>query len=86
MVYQPIYDLGTGRVVGSEALARLQAAEPYQPPDVWFSRAAIVGREIELETCAIQLALQALTRSLRRSTSPSMPHLRPSSWVSSARR
>ena len=59
MVYQPIYDLGTGRVVGFEALARF-TAEPYQPPDVWFSRAAIVGREIELETRAIQLALQAL--------------------------
>lgn len=59
MVYQPIYDLGTSRVVGFEALARF-TAEPYLAPDAWFSRAAIVGREIELETRAIQLALQAL--------------------------
>jgi EAL domain-containing protein (putative c-di-GMP-specific phosphodiesterase class I) len=59
MVYQPIYDVEAGRVVGFESLARF-AAEPYQTPDVWFSLAAVVGREIELESRAIELALVAL--------------------------
>lgn len=59
MVYQPIVDLAQGRVVGFESLARF-AADPYRTPDVWFAEAALVGRELALETLAIQQALQAL--------------------------
>lgn len=56
MVFQPIVDLRTNRVVGFESLARF-SAEPYRTPDVWFSEAGLVGRAVELETQAIRMAL-----------------------------
>ncbi|WP_422015682.1 sensor domain-containing phosphodiesterase [Roseateles sp.] len=59
IVYQPIFDVGTHRVVGFEALSRF-AAEPYRAPDIWFAEAALAGRAIELETRAIRLAVSAL--------------------------
>jgi EAL domain-containing protein (putative c-di-GMP-specific phosphodiesterase class I) len=61
MVYQPIVGVKTGRVVAFEALARF-ATDPYRPPDVWFSEAALAGRANELETMAIRLALANLHR------------------------
>src|SRR3970040_2172627 len=42
-VFQPIMDLVTRRVVGYEALARLQV-EPKRPPDQWFAAAVEVGQ------------------------------------------
>ena len=57
MVYQPIVDVGTARVGGFESLARFPA-QPIRPPDVWFAEAALVGRELALETLAIQQALR----------------------------
>ncbi|MDT9001085.1 EAL domain-containing protein [Paucibacter sp. APW11] len=59
MVYQPICDVQGGRVLGFESLARF-ASEPYRAPDVWFSEVAQLGRQIELESRAIRLALMAL--------------------------
>jgi EAL domain-containing protein (putative c-di-GMP-specific phosphodiesterase class I) len=59
MVYQPIFSLATGRVIGFESLARF-APDPQRPPDVWFAEAANVGRAQALESLAIRLALQAL--------------------------
>ncbi|GAA0755016.1 sensor domain-containing phosphodiesterase [Ideonella azotifigens] len=59
MVYQPIYDVIDDRVVGFESLARF-SSEPYRTPDVWFAEAAWVGRELELESKAIRMALTAL--------------------------
>ena len=43
IVYQPLYHLGDGRVVGFEALARF-AVEPHRPPNEWFADAAGVGK------------------------------------------
>lgn len=61
MVFQPITDVLTNRVVAFEALARF-AGSPYRPPNVWFAEAALVGRSIELEEKAIRTALAALTQ------------------------
>lgn len=57
MVYQPIVELATGRIVGAEALARFDA-EPARGPDKWFAEASEVGLGSELEIHALKLALQ----------------------------
>ncbi|MCX2864597.1 EAL domain-containing protein [Paucibacter sp. PLA-PC-4] len=61
MVYQPIFDVLTGRAIGFESLARF-SSDPYRAPDVWFSEAAMVNRELELESIAIRIALGALAQ------------------------
>ncbi|MBV8034133.1 EAL domain-containing protein [Roseateles sp.] len=61
MVFQPIVQVETGRVVAFEALARF-ATEPYRSPDVWFAEAALAGRAAELEIMAIRLALASLVQ------------------------
>ena len=55
-VYQPIVSVGSGDVVGVEALARF-AAEPLQAPDQWFRDAADAGLGTELELLAVEKAL-----------------------------
>jgi EAL domain-containing protein (putative c-di-GMP-specific phosphodiesterase class I) len=59
MVYQPIVDVATGRVVGFESLARF-SSDPYRTPDVWFAEAGRVGRLAALEGKAIAMALAGL--------------------------
>jgi EAL domain-containing protein (putative c-di-GMP-specific phosphodiesterase class I) len=59
MVYQPIVDVATGRVVGFESLARF-SSDPYRTPDIWFAEAGQVGRLAELESKAIAMALAGL--------------------------
>lgn len=59
MVFQPIVDLGSGRVAGAEALARFDC-EPPRPPNEWFADAADVGLAIQLELAAVQAGLAAL--------------------------
>lgn len=59
MVFQPIYDLGTNEVVGLECLARFPDSET-RSPDAWFSDAAAVGLQVELELTAVRSALRAL--------------------------
>lgn len=56
IVYQPIYSLTDGRLVAFEALTRFDA-EPRRTPDVWFHAAASVGRGVDLEIAAIELAV-----------------------------
>jgi PAS domain S-box-containing protein len=58
-VYQPIYDLGSGRVVACEALARFPA-DPNRGPDHWFAEAWDVGLGIPLELLAVRAAAEAL--------------------------
>jgi EAL domain-containing protein (putative c-di-GMP-specific phosphodiesterase class I) len=57
MVYQPILDLGTGEVLGAEALARF-GTEPQRSPAQWFVEAAEVGLGIQLELAAIRRAAE----------------------------
>ena len=60
-VYQPIYDLQTGRVVSCEALARFPG-EPERGPDRWFAEAWDVGLGVPLELLAVRTAARALSR------------------------
>lgn len=59
-VFQPIFDLTTNILVGTEALARFEDA-PYQPPDIWFADAHSVGLGIDMELAAMTSALQHIS-------------------------
>jgi EAL domain-containing protein (putative c-di-GMP-specific phosphodiesterase class I) len=59
IVYQPIYDLNTRRLVAVESLSRFQIV-PQRTPDIWFAEAAAVGLGPTLEACAARAALGAL--------------------------
>jgi EAL domain-containing protein (putative c-di-GMP-specific phosphodiesterase class I) len=59
IVYQPIYDLETGRMAGVEGLSRFHAA-PQRTPDIWFAEAAAVGLGPALESCAAKEVLAGL--------------------------
>lgn len=61
MVFQPILELGTGRVAGLEALARFDA-EPQRPPDVWLDEARSLGLLRDLEMAAVRLAIAHIGR------------------------
>lgn len=56
-VYQPIYALTTGRLLGVEALTRFDV-EPRRPPDAWFAAARYADCGTELEVAAIRAALR----------------------------
>ncbi|HET9076329.1 MAG TPA: EAL domain-containing protein [Acidimicrobiales bacterium] len=55
-VWQPIFSLYDGAMVGLEALSRFSGAEA-QPPDRWFADAFDVGLGHSLETLAVRSAL-----------------------------
>ncbi|MCV2395263.1 EAL domain-containing protein [Actinotalea sp. M2MS4P-6] len=55
-VFQPIYALHSGRLLGVEALTRVDVA-PYRPPDAWFAAARATGRGTELELAVVVHAL-----------------------------
>jgi EAL domain-containing protein (putative c-di-GMP-specific phosphodiesterase class I) len=56
---QPVVALGSGRLVGAEALARFPDR---RPPDVWFREAREAGRGVDLEAYAVRVALTVLPR------------------------
>jgi EAL domain-containing protein (putative c-di-GMP-specific phosphodiesterase class I) len=58
IVFQPIIDLTTQRVVGVEALARIPRSSR-RSPIPWFERARGAGRVAELDLLAIETALAA---------------------------
>ncbi|HUY21110.1 MAG TPA: EAL domain-containing protein [Acidimicrobiales bacterium] len=60
-VFQPIVDLGSGGVVGAEALTRFETT-PARPPDAWFADAKACGLGVELEVAALRSALGQLNR------------------------
>lgn len=55
-VFQPIVDLGSGSIVGYEALSRFDGLIE-ATPDVWFREAYARGRGEELESVALAAAL-----------------------------
>lgn len=61
VVFQPVVDLTSGRVVGLEALSRFRT-QPYRSPERWFAEAAAIGLGVELEVRAASLALEAIDR------------------------
>ena len=56
IVFQPIFDLHSKKVVSCEALCRFKAS-PYRSPDKWFKDASEVGLGIELELAALKTTL-----------------------------
>jgi EAL domain-containing protein (putative c-di-GMP-specific phosphodiesterase class I) len=54
--FQPIVDLGTGRIVGMESLARFPLEEE-QNPEPWFRRAWAAGVGPDLEIAALKKAV-----------------------------
>jgi len=56
VVFQPIVDLTSGRVVAAEALSRFPD-DPSRPPQAWFAEAAAVNLGVELELHAVRAAL-----------------------------
>jgi EAL domain-containing protein (putative c-di-GMP-specific phosphodiesterase class I) len=60
-LYQPVYDVARGHVVGFEALARF-AGTPPRSPDLWFADAAKVGLDGELSSRLIETAIQSFER------------------------
>ena len=56
IVFQPIVDLNSGRVVAAEALSRFSDT-PHRPPPVWFAEAAAVELGVELELAAVRAAI-----------------------------
>ncbi|WP_307000632.1 EAL domain-containing protein [Arthrobacter sp. V1I7] len=56
--FQPICHLGTGEIVGTEALTRF-VSSPETPPGRWFVEADSIGRGTELEFLALETALLA---------------------------
>jgi EAL domain-containing protein (putative c-di-GMP-specific phosphodiesterase class I) len=61
MVYQPVYRLTTGALVGVECLSRFDM-KPHRGPDEWFNTAYDVGLGGKLELRAIEKSLPALER------------------------
>ena len=59
IVFQPIVDLSTGRVVAVEALSRFPD-DPGRTPDVLFAEAAQVDLGIELELAAVRAAIERI--------------------------
>jgi PAS domain S-box-containing protein len=56
--FQPICHLGTGEIVGAEALTRF-VSSPFRSPDQWFDEADSIGRGVELEFLALETAMLA---------------------------
>jgi EAL domain-containing protein (putative c-di-GMP-specific phosphodiesterase class I)/AmiR/NasT family two-component response regulator len=61
MVFQPIVELGTGRIAGLEALARF-ALEPKRSTTAWFEEASEIGLLSELELTAARMAVANIHR------------------------
>jgi EAL domain-containing protein (putative c-di-GMP-specific phosphodiesterase class I)/CheY-like chemotaxis protein len=61
MVYQPVFDIGDGRWVGVEALARFEAP-PARSPERVFAEAEQVGLRVEMELTTVRRALEDLDR------------------------
>ncbi|HVC68024.1 MAG TPA: EAL domain-containing protein [Acidimicrobiales bacterium] len=60
--FQPIVNLRSGTMIGTEALSRFPDG-PRRTPDVWFAEAASVGLGVDLEVTAVEMALAEI-RSL----------------------
>jgi diguanylate cyclase (GGDEF)-like protein/PAS domain S-box-containing protein len=58
VVFQPIYNVSTGQVMGVEVLSRFPC-EPFRP-DLVFGRAALLGLDIELEASVVSRAVSLM--------------------------
>ena len=60
VVFQPVHEAATGRVIGLEALARFPHA-PFRP-DAFLAQAALLGLGIELEIAILKRVISKLPR------------------------
>lgn len=60
-VFQPVFDLTTGKCFAVEALARF-SGRPSRTPDVWFAEAHAMGVGVELEVVSVRKALGSMSR------------------------
>ncbi len=60
-VFQPVFDLTSGKCFGVEALARF-SGQPSRAPDVWIAEAHAMGVGVELEVVSVRRALASLLR------------------------
>ena len=56
---QPVIDLNTGRITGTEALARFADG---RPPDVWLAEAVETGQGLAMDRLAFTAALRQIKR------------------------
>jgi EAL domain-containing protein (putative c-di-GMP-specific phosphodiesterase class I) len=57
LVFQPIFDLASGRALGAEALVRFDGGRG-EPPDVWLEHAHGVGLGVELELAIVRAIVE----------------------------
>ena len=60
-VFQPVFDLTSGRCFAVEALARF-SGQPKRAPDLWFAEAHAAGVGVDLEVVSMKKALTCLSR------------------------
>ena len=73
MVYQPLWNIGSGKIFGFECLARF-SADPARDPKSWFEEAGSVGMLADLELALIQFALAGIDAYLTPTTAtPAIP-------------
>ncbi len=63
-VYQPIYSLGSGKVVGHEGLVRPIAGSGFLDAEALFTAAEATGRTAELDLACIEVVAAAAARSI----------------------
>ena len=56
MVFQPVFGLADGGLLGAECLTRFEL-EPDRPPNVWFAEADAVGMGAALELASVRAAI-----------------------------
>jgi EAL domain-containing protein (putative c-di-GMP-specific phosphodiesterase class I) len=60
-LFQPVFDLTSGKCFAVEALARF-SGQPRRTPDVWFAEAHAMGAGVDLEVVSVKKALVAMSR------------------------
>ena len=60
-LFQPVFDLRSGKCFAVEALARF-SGRPRRTPDAWFAEAHDMGVGVELEVVSVKKALASLFR------------------------
>src|ERR1035438_8890157 len=60
-LFQPVFDLTSGKCFAVEALARF-SGRPRRTPDAWFAEAHAMGVGVELEVVSVKKALATMSR------------------------
>jgi EAL domain-containing protein (putative c-di-GMP-specific phosphodiesterase class I) len=81
-LFQPLVDIGSGQVLGYEALSRGPAGTPWEKPADLFAAARVVGRDSELDwVCRAAAYRAALAADLDQGTALFV-NMEPTAWRS----